>query len=237
MNYNACASVLGAECGGPAIGAWPTTPGGRLVPHKGGGGNQAWEIEQDRQRRAQEAYNAINKIFDDANRDELYQQQRDAVYQMNADEVNRQAAEAERANRFALARNGLIGGSAQIDSEAEMNRRANEGLSKAGGIADEAAASLQAADENTRNNLISMATGGTDATEAAKLAASGLSQNIANSYVDRSVATVGNLFNDLTNAYLSQNLSRYAQQIYNNYGAHLNSAQNKSDTHKQYQGS
>lgn len=237
MNYNACASVLGAECGGPAIGAWPTTPGGRLVPHKGGGGNQAWEIEQDRQRRAQEAYDAINKIFDDANRDELYQQQRDAVYQMNADEVNRQAAEAERANRFALARNGLIGGSAQIDSEAEMNRRANEGLSKAGGIADEAAASLQAADENTRNNLISMATGGTDATEAAKLAANGLSQNLANSYVDRSVATVGNLFNDLTNAYLSQNLSKYAQQIYNNYGAHLNSAQNKTDTHKQYQGS
>ena len=119
----------------------------------------------------------------------------------------------------------------------ELNRRTNEGLSKAGGIADEAAASLQAADENTRNNLISMATGGTDATEAAKLAASGLSQNLNNSLADRSVATVGSLFNDLTNAYLSQNLSKYAQQIANNYGSRLNSAQDKTDTHKQYQGS
>lgn len=239
MNYNACASVLGAECGGPAIGAWPTTPGGRLIPHKGGGGgNDAQRIEQDRQRRAQEAYDAINRIFDNANRDKLYKEQRDAVYQMNADEVNRQAAEQERLNRFALARNSLIGGSAQIDSEAELNRRTNEGLSKAGGIADEAAASLQAADENTRNNLISMATGGTDATEAAKLAASGLSQNLNNSLVDRSVATVGNLFNDLSNAYLSQNLSKYAQQIYNNYGAYLNrNNANKGDTQQQYQGS
>lgn len=235
-----CAHCLGAEFGGPALEAWPTTPGGRLVPHKGGGGgNQAWEIEQDRQRRAQEAYDAINRIFDNADRNKLYQEQRDAVYQMNADEVNRQAADAERYNRFALARNGLIGGSAQIDSEAELNRRTNEGLSKAGGIADEAAASLQAADENTRNNLISMATGGTDATEAAKLAANGLSQNLSNSYVDRSVATVGNLFNDLTNAYLTQNLSKYAQQIYNNYGAYMNrnNNSNKGDTQQQYQGS
>ena len=238
MNYNVCASVLGAECGGPAIGAWPTTQGGRLVPHKGGGGgNDAQKIENDRRKRAQEAYDAINRIFDNADRDKLYQEQRDAVYQMNADEVNRQAADAERLNRFALARNSLIGGSAQIDSEAELNRRTNEGLSKAGGIADEAAASLQAADENTRNNLISMATGGTEATEAAKLAASGLSQNLSNSMVDRSVATVGSLFNDLSNAYLTQNLSKYAQQIYNNYGAYLNQNKNKGDTQDQYQGS
>ena len=236
MNYNVCASVLGAECGGPAIGAWPTVNGGRLVPHKGGGGgNSAQKIEEDRQRRAQEAYDAINKIFDDANREKLYQEQRDAVYQMNANEANRQAAEAERLNRFALARNGLIGGSAQIDSEAELNRRTNEGLSKAGGIADEAAASLQAADENTRNNLISMATAGTDATEAAKMAASGLSANLSNSMADRSVATVGSLFNDLSNAYLSQNLSKYAQQIANNYGAYLNQ-KNKGDTSESFQG-
>ena len=231
-----CAHCLGAEFGGPAIEAWPTVNGGRLVPHKGGGGgNQAWEIEQDRQRRAQEAYDAINKIFDDANREKLYQEQRDAVYQMNANEVNRQAAEQERANRFALARNGLIGGSAQIDSEAELNRRINEGLSKAGGIADEASASLQAADENTRNNLISMATAGTEATEAAKMAANGLSANLSNSMADRSVATVGSLFNDLSNAYLSQNLSKYAQQIANNYGAYLNQ-KNKGDTSESFQG-
>ena len=229
---------FGAEFGAPDIRAWPTKPGERLIPHKGGGGNQAQEIEEDRRRRAQEAYDAINRIFDNADRNTLYQEQRDAVYKMNADEVNRQAQEQERLNRFALARNGLIGGSAQIDSEAELNRRTNEGLSKAGGIADEAASSLQAADERTRNNLISMATGGTEATEAAKLAASGLAQNLTDSFVDRSVATVGQLFGDLGNAYLTQNLSKYGTQLANNYGAYLQNRRSGStgSTRDEYQG-
>lgn len=229
---------FGAEFGAPDIRAWPTKPGERLIPHKGGAGNQAQEIEDDRRRRAQEAYDAINRIFDNADRNSLYKEQRDAVYKMNADEVNRQAQEQERLNRFALARNGLIGGSAQIDSEAELNRRTNEGLSKAGGIADEAASSLQAADERTRNNLISMATGGTEATEAAKLAASGLAQNLTDSFVDRSVATVGQLFGDLGNAYLTQNLSKYGTQLANNYGAYIQSRRNGNtgSTRDEYQG-
>lgn len=204
--------------GGPDIRAWPTMKGQRLVPHKGGsGGTDAAEIERQRQERAQLAIDAINATFDNANREALYQNQRDAVYQLNAQEVERQAEEAERANRFAMARNGLLGGSVDIDSNSELNRRTNEGLSKAGGIADAAMADLQTSDENTRSNLVSMATAGTDATTAAQLANSGLKQNMDAAKSNAAVASVGSLFNDIGNAYLYQNLSKYANGLATKY--------------------
>lgn len=207
-----------ADFGGPDIRAWPTSPADHLIPHKGGGGGtDAAEIERQRQARAQLAIDAINRTFDNANRKELYQNQRDAVYNLNTQEVNRQHQEAERANRFAMARNGLLGGSVDIDSNAELDRRTNEGLAKAGGIADAAMADLQNADENTRSNLVSMATAGTDSTTAAQLAASGLKQNADAAKSDAAAASVGQLFNDIGNAYLYQNLSKYAQALGKQY--------------------
>lgn len=224
--------------GGPAFDAWPTSRAGRLVPHKGGGGGtDAAEIERQRQERAQQAINAINKVFDDADRDALYQSHRDAVYDLNTQEVERQAEQMERANRFALARNGLLGGSVDVDSATELNRRTNEGLAKAGGIADAAMSDLMAADENTRSNLVSMATAGTDATTAAQLASSGLKQNMESAAADKAVASVGDLFGTLANAYLFQNLGKYAQGMsaVNPYAARASSA-STSDPHNSYQG-
>ena len=224
--------------GGPALNAWPTTRAGKLRPHKGGGGGtDAAEIERQRQERAQQAIDAINKTFDDANREALYQSHRDAVYDLNTQEVERQAEQMERANRFALARNGLLGGSVDVDSATELNRRTNEGLAKAGGIADAAMSDLMAADENTRSNLVSMATAGTDATTAAQLASSGLKQNMESAAADKAVASVGDLFGTLANAYLFQNLGKYAQGLntINPYAARANST-NTSDPHNSYQG-
>lgn len=224
--------------GGPALNAWPTSRAGRLIPHKGGGGGtDAAEIERQRQERAQQAINAINNVFDDADRDALYQSHRDAVYDLNTQEVERQAEQMERANRFALARNGLLGGSVDVDSATELNRRTNEGLAKAGGIADAAMSDLMSADENTRSNLVSMATAGTDATTAAQLASSGLKQNMESAAADKAVASVGDLFGSLANAYLFQNLGKYAQGLntINPYAARANST-STSDPHNSYQG-
>lgn len=137
-----------------------------------------------------------------AQRQKLYDEQRRAIYDLNTREVNRQAEEAERTNRFGLARNGLIGGSADIDSNAELNRRTNEGLLQAGGIADQAAADLKTQDERTRSSLISMAQQGIDTGSAATLALNGLQVNADNAAAARGGATIGNLFSDLSQAYL-----------------------------------
>lgn len=135
-------------------------------------------------------------------RDILYNEQRSAVYDLNKNEVDRQAKEFERTNRFGLARTGLLGGSADVDSTAEINRRTNEGLLRAGGIADQTAADLKTSDERTRANLISMAQSGIDTGTAATMALEGLSANAAQAAAQRSGSTIGGLFNDLSQAYL-----------------------------------
>lgn len=189
---------------GPAIGAWPCNKAERIRPHKGGGGGDggAGEREAQRQARIEAATAEINRVFGDAGRDKLYQDQKTAVYDLNKKDVERQALEAERANRFGLARSGLAGGSVDVDANAELNRRTNEGLIRAAGIADQSAADLKVADERTRSNLISMAQSGIDTGSAATMALNGLSANADSVASQRNGATVGNLFNDMAQAYL-----------------------------------
>lgn len=154
----------------------------------------------------------------EAQRQKLYDEQKAAVYELNTKEVDRQATEAERANRFGLARTGLLGGSADIDSNAELNRRTNEGLLRAGGIADQSAADLQAQDERTRANLISMAQSGIDTGTAASMALSGLSANANQAASARSGATVGGLFDDLSQAYLTNQIITGRNAAMTGYG-------------------
>lgn len=145
-------------------------------------------------------------------REKMYADQKTAVYDLNKREVDRQATEAERLNRFGLARAGLLGGSVNVDSVADLDRRTNEGLMRAGGIADQAAADLRMQDERTRSNLISLAQSGIDTGTASQMALKGLEANSANAASARAGSTVGQLFNDLGQAYLynQQNQGRQA---------------------------
>lgn len=158
-------------------------------------------------------YSSVNKFSpstqtswvagDPANsRENLYNEQRSAVYDLNSQDVKRQAEEAARLNRFGLARSGLMGGSVDVDSNSDINRRTNEGLIRAGGIADQAAADLRVSDEQTRGNLISLAQSGIDTGTASQMALQGLKANAASAAGARGGATVGGLFNDMAQAYL-----------------------------------
>jgi len=205
----------------------------------GGGGDPAAESrrqEEERQARIKAATDEINNIFankvkdasgnwvagDPANaRDTLYADQRKTVYDLNKAEVDRQATDAERTNRFGLARMGLLGGSVDVDSKTELNRRTNEGLLRAGGIADQASADLKAADEKTRSNLISMAQSGIDTGSASTMALNGLKVNADSVAQQRSGSSIGSLFNDLSQAYLANQVNAgraagagYGQQWY-----------------------
>ena len=135
-------------------------------------------------------------------REQMYTNQRQAVYDLNTRDVNRQATDVERVNRFGLARSGLLGGSADVDSGFEINRMTNEGLMKAGGIADQAAADLRMSDERTRGNLISMAQSGIDTGTAQQMALSGLAANAEAAKSSAAAATVGDLFSGLSGAYM-----------------------------------
>lgn len=136
-----------------------------------------------------------------SDRNALYRDQQQAVTELNQRDVQRQFEDAERQNRFGLARAGLAGGSVDVDSNAEIDRINSEGLMKAVGIGQAAASDLRSQDERTRQNLISMAQSGIDTGQAAQLALSGLDANAAAANSARSGATIGNLFGDLANAY------------------------------------
>ena len=138
-------------------------------------------------------------------REKLYDEQRDAVYEINAKEVNDQYADAERANRFGLARNGLLGGSADVDSNARLQEITNEGLLQASGIADSAAAKLRAQDESARQSLISMAQSGIDTGTAQQMAIESLNTTAQQAQGERAGASIGDLFGSLGQAYLSYN--------------------------------
>ncbi|MBK5570094.1 hypothetical protein [Ensifer sp. SSB1] len=141
------------------------------------------------------------------NRQQLYDQQKQAVTDLNRREVDRQYTEAERSNRFALARNGLLGGSADVDSNADLQRRTNEGIMQATALGDQAASDLRTADERTRQGLISLAQSGIDTGTAQQTALAGLNANSQAAEGARGGATIGNLFSDLSQAYLANQVN------------------------------
>ncbi|EEO27784.1 hypothetical protein [Oxalobacter paraformigenes] len=147
-------------------------------------------------------YTGVETVQPENKRLKLYEDQRDAVYQINSKDVNRQYGDAERNNRFGLARHGLMGGSVDVDSNAQLQEKTNEGLMKASGIADSAAASLKAKDESARQNLISMAQSGIDTGTAQQMAIERLNTTAQEAEGARAGASVGDLFGNMTQAYL-----------------------------------
>lgn len=204
---------------------------------KGNPAADARRQEEERQARIKAATDEINNIFGNKvrdaagnivdgdpanNRDVLAEDLRNTVFSLNSSEVERQAQEAARAARFGLARTGLAGGSVQVDNNAELNRRTNEGLLRAGGIADQSAADLRAADERSRSNLISLAQSGIDTGTAASQALQSLRVNADSVANQRSGATIGRLFDDLGQAFINRQINagrvagqQQGQQVFN----------------------
>lgn len=174
--------------------------------------------------RSQELFNngklftGVETIPGSNDRQALYDEQKKAVYDINALDVNKQYKDAERSNRFGLARAGLAGGSADIDSNAELQERTNKGLIQAAGLGDSAASSLKLADERSRQSLIGMAQSGIDTGTAQTMALNQLSATQQSAAGDRAGATIGNLFGDLGQAYLANQI-RAGQIAGNKYGS------------------
>ena len=143
----------------------------------------------------------MNSGYRPSSREQLYERQRQAVTDLNKREANRQFEDASRNNRFGLARVGLAGGSVDVDSNQELGRIHNEGLMKAAGLGDQAAADLRNSDEKTKMNLIGMAQSGIDTGQAAQQSLAALQANAANAASQASGASLGGLFNDFANAY------------------------------------
>ena len=166
-------------------------------------------------------YNGLTTVTPDS-REKLYDEQEQAVYDLNAKEVNDQYADAERANRFGLARNGLLGGSSDVESNANLQEKTNEGLIQARALGQQAASDLRTADEQSKQSLIAMAQSGIDTGTAQQMAAAQLNANAQSALGRRGGATIGDLFDNLSQAYLTRQIMQAANNGYNLYGNNYN---------------
>lgn len=199
----------------------------RLYKGGDGGAGAMREQEDDRQRKVQSAVDAINAKFgvgdasNAAARNALYQQVHGDASSLATRDLDRQFTMASKNNLFGLARSGLLGGSADAESGADLESRYGEGKINATHAGMQASADLRSADEKTRQNLISMAQTGLDTGTAASLAASQMSAAADTARANTNSASVGRLFDDMGQAYMTNQVlrARYPNGLPQNQGS------------------
>lgn len=208
---------IGGAQGGPA----PSRDqfmraGGQTVSYVGGGGEGGADpvavytdlpggFDQAGYDRAMADWNARQTDLSGAKaaREALYGDIQGAVRDVNIRDLDQQFGEASRQNLFGLARSGLLGGSVDAESGADLTRRYGEGKIKAEQAGLSAASDLRAADEKTRQNLISLAQSGIDTGTASSLAAGQMSAAADLARSNTTSSSLGDLFGNLSQGYLA----------------------------------
>ncbi|MBX3610395.1 MAG: hypothetical protein KF871_10925 [Hydrogenophaga sp.] len=191
----------------------------RLYKGGDGGAAQMRADEEARQRRVQAAVDTVNGVFGGSGRQAMYDDIKNATKDVAMRDLDQQHTQASKQNLFGLARAGLLGGSVDAESGADLARRYGEGQIRATAAGQNAAADLQSVDEKTRQNLVSLAQSGIDTGTAATLASG---QMVAATDAARSTAqsaNVGRLFDDMAQAYLQNQVLKARAQATSQSGS------------------
>ncbi len=139
---------------------------------------QAQAAEDARQAAIKSTQGRINDVFNDPNRAADIASTVEAARQYGQRDLDTQKSDADRDLKFALARNGVIGGSTQNDQQEVVGDQYAKGLldvqRKSLGVGSD----LESADQDARARLISLATSGLDETTAAQQSAAALKSNL-----------------------------------------------------------
>ena len=163
-----------------------------------GGSNKASEeaqrAEAERLAQIKATQGAVNSVFDGPARGADIANFINASRDYYTADLNRQKGETDRQLRFALARNGQTGGSTQVDQAKEFSRVYGRGLLDVERKAQGDGASIEAADQDARARLLSLATTGLDATTAAQQSAAALRTNLQAGAGERNMGALGDAF-------------------------------------------
>lgn len=165
----------------------------------GGASNQAQEMERTRQASIAKNVSDINSAF--AGREGQYADFASARRKQYGDELGRQQKDAARNTKFALARSGLTGGSANVDAGKKLADDFNLGTITAENKTSGELAGLKAADENSRNQMIALAQSGASIGNGAAQTAAGLRANIESARAGSVAEGLGNVFGSAQEAY------------------------------------
>lgn len=171
----------------------------------GSGGNgsatKAAQEESWRQSNIDQAVNQINGIYGGAARQAEIDDFLAATRSFYTKELEKQKGVADRSLRFAMARNGLTGGSASVDANRNLGESYQSGILSADRLAQQAAADLRTADDTSRMNLISQASTGMGLTSGAQQAAQAMQANLEGSRGAMKADALGDVFGGLANIY------------------------------------
>ncbi len=162
---------------------------------------QAQANATQQQAQSTAATNQINSLFASPSVTGEYKQLGDATTGYYMNQLNQQQAINNRNLTFAQARNGQTGGSVAADQATQAGKDYTQGVLQASQRGQSAASSLQAQDQQTQANLISMAQGGLNATAGAQEATSAMRSNLANARSNATSNAFGNAFGDFGSIY------------------------------------
>lgn len=164
----------------------------------GSGGDKAQRAAQasEAQRMASisNTQGQINRVFDDPKREADISDYVGALREYWGNDLGRQKDDTDRSMRFALARNGQIGGSTQVDQQARFADDYAKAVLQVEQKAQGQGASLRSADQDARARLISLSTSGLDATTAAAQSAQAMRANLESSQGSSMMASLQPMF-------------------------------------------
>lgn len=163
-----------------------------------GGSNKAQQQasanEAARQAAIANTQSQVNATFNSPQREADITDYMGGLRDFYGQDLNRQKTDTDRNLKFALARNGQIGGSTQVDQQ----KRFGEDYSKAVlGMEQKvqgAGANLRSQDQDAQARLIALATSGLDATTGAQQAAASMRNNLAAEKSTNMVQGLGDMF-------------------------------------------
>lgn len=186
------------------------------LPSGGGsvGDGGAAAAEAARKARIAETVNKINNVFSDPDRDSIFTGIKEDAQNRFEPDLQRDFEDSQRETKFALSRRGLLGGSQQVESESENDRRFDEGALNIATLSDNAVQDAKSQDERNRLNLINRANAGenqgsivTDALNSINVSSDLAKTNLANEQLGNFFQGAGNLFTD-ANTVIGQNQAK-----------------------------
>lgn len=140
----------------------------------------------------------------EANRDRPNQQREELYGKISQDftnnamlDLNRERGLTERELNFILARQGLSGGSRDVDANKDVLDEYNRGALQATNFGIQAANNARSADDRTRTNLIASIQAGLDGSQAQQQALEGMRNNARQAQDEANTASLGGFFNAL----------------------------------------
>lgn len=175
-----------------------------------GGGNKAAReakaAEDARQGRITRNVSSIESAY--AGREPQYADFVKALRGQYGRDLGVQQANAGRKLKFSLAARGQTGGSVARDEGATFQREANDATLSAERAAEKAGADLRSSDEQSKQNLISLAQSGNSVGNVARQSAESMKASLDSARAAAAPQNLGDLFTNTLNTYQTAQQAR-----------------------------